>query len=351
MIGKFDTRNNPLALSPAFGALSATSCLSCREGVLSADDGLEVMLGIPKTEGGHPKSKSETEKPKQRRAQRRSLRTAEKQSRKAQARAAAAQAAAAKPKKTPARPKSAATTKRKRKASDAPVSSTGSGRGTVKKPKRPKTAYNFFQLAIRKQLWEELAPEIKGPKDRVHCNEKIARVIGRRWKALSAPARSTYQTMADRDKQRYLAENDQYIAKLRSRFAKPNEDDSTTTDELRDTDEDPEATPPKSPVVEKLKPKKESKERKKGVEINKKPPQIVIGGVPQSLENLMSPPALKSRLFGEKAWELAIEPRQPPVQLVGDTTGEEIEGLPDEIADVHDVLREFEWGGWQVQSL
>mmetsp|Transcript_26801 Transcript_26801/g.47453 ORF Transcript_26801/g.47453 Transcript_26801/m.47453 type:complete len:418 (-) Transcript_26801:578-1831(-) len=90
----------------------------------------------------------------------------------------------------------------------------------AKKPKRPKTAYNYFQLSIREQLWEELnqKQKINEAKDRVVQNEKIARVIGKRWKALTKVERAVYQTMADRDKKRYARENTEYIESLRSRY-------------------------------------------------------------------------------------------------------------------------------------
>jgi len=90
----------------------------------------------------------------------------------------------------------------------------------VKKPKRPKTAYNFFQLAIRDELWEELRPVIKGPKDRVVHNEKVARVIGKRWKALTKKERTIYQEMADRDKRRYANEHGAYVDALRNCYQK-----------------------------------------------------------------------------------------------------------------------------------
>lgn len=91
-------------------------------------------------------------------------------------------------------------------------------RGIVKKPKRPKTAYNYFQLAIRDELWEELTPVINCPKDRVSHNEKVARVIGKRWKALSKKERTIYQAMADRDKRRYTKEHTAYVQSLRNCF-------------------------------------------------------------------------------------------------------------------------------------
>eukprot|EP00466_Bigelowiella_natans_P011540 jgi/Bigna1/89741/estExt_fgenesh1_pg.C_540127 len=87
---------------------------------------------------------------------------------------------------------------------------------SAKKPKRPKTAYNYFQLAIREELWEELNPVIDGPKDRVTHNEKVARVIGKRWKALTKQERVVYQAMADRDKKRYAQEHSAYVDALRT---------------------------------------------------------------------------------------------------------------------------------------
>mmetsp|Transcript_3978 Transcript_3978/g.9376 ORF Transcript_3978/g.9376 Transcript_3978/m.9376 type:complete len:442 (+) Transcript_3978:153-1478(+) len=95
-----------------------------------------------------------------------------------------------------------------------------------KKPKRPKTAYNYFQLAIRDELWEELTPVINCPKDRVSHNEKVARVIGKRWKALCNKERTVYQSMADRDKRRYAKEHRIYIESLKNSFEGKSSEDS-----------------------------------------------------------------------------------------------------------------------------
>uniref|UniRef100_A0A7S3ZCE5 HMG box domain-containing protein n=1 Tax=Lotharella globosa TaxID=91324 RepID=A0A7S3ZCE5_9EUKA len=45
-------------------------------------------------------------------------------------------------------------------------------------------------------------------------NEKVARIIGKRWKALNATERKVFQSMADRDKIRCQQENENYIKRM-----------------------------------------------------------------------------------------------------------------------------------------
>mmetsp|Transcript_28768 Transcript_28768/g.40078 ORF Transcript_28768/g.40078 Transcript_28768/m.40078 type:complete len:279 (-) Transcript_28768:158-994(-) len=78
----------------------------------------------------------------------------------------------------------------------------------LKKPKRPKTAYNYFQLS-EKQRAETGSL--------VH-DERFARNIGSHWKALSKEERRRYQDMADRDRQRYERENSEYMKRLAGGF-------------------------------------------------------------------------------------------------------------------------------------
>jgi hypothetical protein len=68
----------------------------------------------------------------------------------------------------------------------------------------------------------------------MHCfvsqhNEKVARIIGKRWKALSSHERKTFQSMADRDKVRCQQENENYIKRMHEKATKgPSESDGST---------------------------------------------------------------------------------------------------------------------------
>ena len=77
---------------------------------------------------------------------------------------------------------------------------------SFRKPKRPKTAYNYFQLSEKKRLGERAAGSVH--------NEEFARLIGQQWKSLSAEKRKKYQEMADLDKQRYEEENLAYLRNM-----------------------------------------------------------------------------------------------------------------------------------------
>mmetsp|Transcript_5370 Transcript_5370/g.10537 ORF Transcript_5370/g.10537 Transcript_5370/m.10537 type:complete len:509 (-) Transcript_5370:400-1926(-) len=83
-------------------------------------------------------------------------------------------------------------------------------RAKLKKPKHPKTGYNFFQLSVRNRLCREIPVD----SDRVLHNEKVARIIGQRWKGLSAQERKVFQDMAERDKVRYEVEIKAYVEQM-----------------------------------------------------------------------------------------------------------------------------------------
>mmetsp|Transcript_22118 Transcript_22118/g.32967 ORF Transcript_22118/g.32967 Transcript_22118/m.32967 type:complete len:327 (+) Transcript_22118:230-1210(+) len=263
---------------------------------------------------------------------------------------------------------SPATASQPTSAPSAPASSKSFRRsGTVKKPKRPKTAYNFFQLAIRKQLWEELAPQIKGPKDRVHCNEKIARVIGRRWKALTAVERSCYQVMADRDKQRYVNENDLYIARLHNHFAKAKMSEKKQESRSKVQVQEPVKRSEKKRNTMKLEvsstttasdnDSKDSVSRLRGEAespdeglCNGGRPPLLKGGkpLPKNLARLMSPPVIENQLFSDTLWELPEEPRIDVQFSFGNGVAGGVDGATgcetfEELTDIHDVLKEFKW--------
>mmetsp|Transcript_9897 Transcript_9897/g.24347 ORF Transcript_9897/g.24347 Transcript_9897/m.24347 type:complete len:624 (+) Transcript_9897:336-2207(+) len=79
----------------------------------------------------------------------------------------------------------------------------------LKKPKRPKTGYNYFQLSIRDKLCDKVPMD-----DRVLHNETVARIIGKKWKALSKQERKVFQTLAEQDKNRYECELKAYLRKV-----------------------------------------------------------------------------------------------------------------------------------------
>jgi len=82
----------------------------------------------------------------------------------------------------------------------------------LRKPKHPKTGYNYFQLRVREQLCKDI-PENS---DRVLHNEKVARIIGQRWKALSKDERKVFQDLARKDKIRYEIEMSNYMKKIQT---------------------------------------------------------------------------------------------------------------------------------------
>mmetsp|Transcript_13122 Transcript_13122/g.23827 ORF Transcript_13122/g.23827 Transcript_13122/m.23827 type:complete len:495 (+) Transcript_13122:43-1527(+) len=79
----------------------------------------------------------------------------------------------------------------------------------LKKPKRPKTGYNYFQLSIRDKLCDKISMD-----DRVLHNETVARIIGKKWKALSKQERKVFQNLAEQDKCRYERELKEYLQKM-----------------------------------------------------------------------------------------------------------------------------------------
>eukprot|EP00954_Amorphochlora_amoebiformis_P005013 393622-Amorphochlora_amoeboformis.AAC.1 len=79
----------------------------------------------------------------------------------------------------------------------------------LKKPKRPKTGYNYFQLSIRDKLCDKIPMD-----DRVLHNETVARIIGKKWKALSKQERKAFQNLAEQDKCRYERELKEYLQKM-----------------------------------------------------------------------------------------------------------------------------------------
>eukprot|EP00954_Amorphochlora_amoebiformis_P018173 1324229-Amorphochlora_amoeboformis.AAC.1 len=66
--------------------------------------------------------------------------------------------------KAPSTSRSTGTTKKKRASTK------------VRKPKRPKTAYNFFQLSVHQSVWSEVCPDKTNPIDRVQNEDYVKRM-------------------------------------------------------------------------------------------------------------------------------------------------------------------------------
>mmetsp|Transcript_37243 Transcript_37243/g.59817 ORF Transcript_37243/g.59817 Transcript_37243/m.59817 type:complete len:364 (+) Transcript_37243:126-1217(+) len=73
-------------------------------------------------------------------------------------------------------------------------------------PKKPKTAYNFYQLKERdnvsNEVWERLGLDC----NRIKHNAEVARIIGKQWRELSTKKREEFQRLAKEDKFRYQRE-------------------------------------------------------------------------------------------------------------------------------------------------
>jgi len=73
----------------------------------------------------------------------------------------------------------------------------------IKKPKRPKTAYNYFQLAVKAKL--------EGSHATCGYNEKASRDIGKSWKKLSPAEKRPFHLQAQADRSRYERQNQDYL--------------------------------------------------------------------------------------------------------------------------------------------
>lgn len=94
-------------------------------------------------------------------------------------------------------------------------------RRRLKRPRKPKTAYNFYQLNVRESVCQEVWDLIGKSVDKVLHNEHVARIIGRRWRAMPEEQRRQYQDMADNDKDRYQREKEVYESVVRRGEAPP----------------------------------------------------------------------------------------------------------------------------------
>jgi len=95
-------------------------------------------------------------------------------------------------------PKAKATATRKSKKADG-----GKKKKDPNAPKRGLSAYMFFANEQRENVREENPGIAFG---------QVGRVLGERWKALSASQREPYEAKAKADKERYDAEKASYAA-------------------------------------------------------------------------------------------------------------------------------------------
>jgi len=79
-------------------------------------------------------------------------------------------------------------------------------------PKKPKTAYNYYQIGVRESILKELIRENGGNLGSKEVqSQKIARVIGERWKAMPEHERQIFNNLAAKDKERYKRDLDDYV--------------------------------------------------------------------------------------------------------------------------------------------
>lgn len=74
-------------------------------------------------------------------------------------------------------------------------------------PKKPKTAYNYYQIGVRESILREVFDERDSKEVR---SQKVARVIGERWKLMPDDQRAVFNRMAASDKQRYKRELEEF---------------------------------------------------------------------------------------------------------------------------------------------
>mmetsp|Transcript_10632 Transcript_10632/g.19411 ORF Transcript_10632/g.19411 Transcript_10632/m.19411 type:complete len:317 (+) Transcript_10632:2-952(+) len=85
-------------------------------------------------------------------------------------------------------------------------------RKKFKKPKRFKTAFNFYQMHLQHSLFNHDVPKGK----RAKHNELVARVVGQKWKALNEDERLPFEEKAKVDRARYEIELEAFHVKMRA---------------------------------------------------------------------------------------------------------------------------------------
>eukprot|EP00468_Gymnochlora_sp_CCMP2014_P009303 CAMPEP_0167749658 /NCGR_PEP_ID=MMETSP0110_2-20121227/5537_1 /TAXON_ID=629695 /ORGANISM="Gymnochlora sp., Strain CCMP2014" /LENGTH=372 /DNA_ID=CAMNT_0007634851 /DNA_START=415 /DNA_END=1533 /DNA_ORIENTATION=+ len=84
------------------------------------------------------------------------------------------------------------------------------GKAFFEAPKKPKTAYNYYQIGVRESILAEITAENSSASKEVQ-SQKVARIIGERWKSMPENEREAFNTLALQDKQRYKRELEEYV--------------------------------------------------------------------------------------------------------------------------------------------
>jgi len=89
---------------------------------------------------------------------------------------------------------------------------------SVSKPKRPRTAYNFFvrdeRPKIVNQLNERKARAKPGENSQGSSFENIGKVLGHRWNSLDSATKAKYEQLAKEDTNRYTDETKNFYTKM-----------------------------------------------------------------------------------------------------------------------------------------
>jgi len=84
------------------------------------------------------------------------------------------------------------------------------GKNLLEAPKKPKTAYNYYQIGVRDSILAETRSE-DASATKESQSQKVARIIGERWKSMPDHEREAFNTLALQDKQRYKRELEEYV--------------------------------------------------------------------------------------------------------------------------------------------
>jgi len=85
------------------------------------------------------------------------------------------------------------------------------GKSMFEAPKKPKTAYNYYQIGVRECILAEIMAEDSSNSSKEVQSQKVARIIGERWKSMPEHEREAFNTLALQDKLRYKRELEEYV--------------------------------------------------------------------------------------------------------------------------------------------